>query len=226
MQQEIACLNDLLPKLFGYYLVQLGMEGSLNGILEDCRIGSRLVLAANRGSDQVRVDAQTDLMQLPIATDSVDAVLVPHTLDFTSDPHQVLREVERILIPDGRVIITGFNPWSMWGVYKLLLQRKGRIPWCAQFISVRRLQDWLRLLDFSVEIVKPVMFRPPLQSEAMLNQLLFLERMGPRYWPLLSAGYVVQAVKRVSPLTPVVPAWRRRARVLSGKLIEPTTRNL
>lgn len=225
LELEISCLRDLLPKLFGYYLVQLGMAGSLDGALEECRIGSRLVLAANRSSDQIRVDAQVDLPRLPIATDSVDAVLVPHSLDFTSDPHQVLREVERILIPEGRVIISGFNPWSMWGVYKLLLQRKGRVPWCAQFISVRRLQDWLRLLGFSVEIVKPVMFRPPLQNEAMMNRLLFLERMGPKYWPFFSAGYVVQAVKRVSPLTPVLPAWRKRAQVMSGKLIEPTTRN-
>ncbi len=225
LEQEIACLNDLLPKLFGYYLVQLGMAGSLDGIMQECRIGRRLVLAANTSSDQVEVDAQVDLLQLPVATCSVDAVLMPHSLDFSSDPHQVLREVERVLIPEGRVIISGFNPWSLFGVYKLLLQRKGRIPWCAQFISVRRLQDWLRLLDFSVEIVKPVMFRPPLQNEAMMNRLLFLERLGPKYGPFFSAGYVIQAVKRVSPLTPVLPAWRRGAQVLGGKLMEPTTRN-
>jgi len=225
LEQEIDCLNDLLPKLFGYYLVQLGMAGSLDLALEECLVGSHLVLAANRGSDQVKVDAQVELSQLPIATDSVDAVLLPHSLDFSSDPHQLLREVERILIPEGRIIISGFNPWSLFGVYKLLLQRKGKIPWCAQFISVSRLQDWLRLLDFSVEIIKPVMFRPPLQNEAMMNRLQFLEQMGPKYWPFFSAGYVVQAVKRVSPLTPVLPAWRRRAQVLSGKLIEPTTRN-
>ncbi len=225
MEQEILCLNDLLPKLFGYYLVQLGMIGSLDGVLEECRIGSCLVLAANRSQGEIRATAQVELPQLPIATDSVDAVLMPHSLDFASDPHQVLREVERILIPEGRVIITGFNPWSLWGGYRLLMRRKGKIPWCGQFISVLRLQDWLRLLGFSVEVVKPVMFRPPLQNETMMQRLLFLERVGPKYWPFFSAGYVVQAVKRVSPLTPILPAWRRRSQVLSGKLIEPTTRN-
>jgi SAM-dependent methyltransferase len=225
LEQEIDCLNDLLPRLFGYYLVQLGMAGHLDTALEECRIGSRLVLAANRSSDQVRLDAQVELLQLPIATDSVDAVLLPHSLDFSPDPHQVLREVERILIPEGRIIISGFNPWSLFGLYKLLLQRKGKIPWCAHFISVRRLQDWLGLLDFRVEVVKPVMFRPPMQNRSMMNRLLFLERLGPKYWPFFSAGYVVQAVKRVSTLTPVMPSWRKRARVLGGKLIEPTTRN-
>ena len=223
LEQESACLNELIPKLFGYYLVQLGMAGSLDGVLDECRIGSCLVLAANSTVDHIRVNAQVDLQRLPIATDSVDAVLVPHTLDFTPDPHRVLREVERI--PEGRIIIYGVNPWSMWGIYKLLLQRKGNIPWCAQFISVLRLQDWLRLLDFNVEFIKPIMFRPPLQSESMMNRLLFLERMGPKYWPFFSAGYVIQAVKRVSPLTLVRPGWSKRARVLGGKLIEPTTRN-
>ncbi len=225
LDQENACLAELMPKLFGYYLVQLGMAGSYDEVMEDCRIGSCLVLAANSTANQIKIDAQVDLPQLPIATDSVDAVLVPHTLDFTPDPHRVLREIERILIPEGRIIISGFNPWSMWGGYKLLLQHKGKIPWCAQFISVLRLQDWLRLLDFNVELVKPIMFRPPLQSETMMNRLMFLERIGPKYWPFFSAGYVVQAVKRVSTFTPVRSGWRKRTRVLGGKLIEPTTRN-
>jgi SAM-dependent methyltransferase len=225
LQQETACLNELLPKLFGYYLVQLGMAGIYDEPLKECRTGCCLVLASNKGKDQIRIDAQMDMLQLPIATESVDAVLVPHTLDFTADPHRVLREIERILIPEGRILITGFNPWSVWGIYKLLLKRRKTIPWCAQFISIPRLQDWLRLLDFNVEVIKPVMFRPPLQSESMMNRLMFLEQAGPKYWPFFSAGYVVQAVKRVSTLTPVRPDWRKRTRALGGKLIEPTTRN-
>ncbi|MCP3669684.1 MAG: class I SAM-dependent methyltransferase [Gammaproteobacteria bacterium] len=226
LEQEAASLKELLPQLFGYYLVQLGMAGSLDGVLDECLIGSCLVLAANRVQGEIGVAAQVELSQLPIAADSVDVVLMPHSLDFSADPHQVLREVERILIPEGHVVITGFNPLSLWGGCRPLLQRKGKIPWCAQFISLRRLQDWLRLLGFSVEIVRPVMFRPPLKSESMMNRLLFLERVGSKCWPFFSGGYVVQAVKRVSPLTPVLPAWRKRAQLLSGKLIEPTTRNI
>lgn len=226
LEQEKACLNELLPKLFGYYLIQLGMAQSLNDVMQECRIGSCLVLATDNSSEPVRIDAQVSIPHLPIVSDSVDAVLLPHTLDFSSNPHQVLREAERILIPDGRIIITGFNPWSVWGLYKLLLQHKGRIPWCAQFISLFRLQDWLRLLNFKVEIIKPVMYRPPLKSETMLNRLQFMENANPKYFSLFSAGYVVQAVKRVTTFTPVKPGWRKRTRVLGGKLIEPTTRNL
>lgn len=225
LEQEEACLRELLPKIFGYYLVQLGMSGMYDHAMTECRVGCHLVLASNKNIENIRVDAQVDMLQLPIAAESVDAVLVPHTLDFTADPHRVLREIERILIPEGRILITGFNPWSVWGIYKLLLRRRKTLPWCGQSISIYRLQDWLRLLDFSVELIKPVMFRPPLQSESMMNRLVFLERAGEKYWPYFSAGYVVQAVKRVSPLTPVRPDWGKRKRALGGKLIEPTTRN-
>ncbi len=224
LEQEKACLNELLPKLFGYYLIQLGMADSLDDVMQECRIGSCLVLATDESSDAVRIDAQVDIPQLPIASDSVDAVLLSHTLDFTPNPHQVLREAERILIPEGRIIISGFNPWGVWGLYKLLLQHRGRVPWCAQFISLFRLQDWLRLLNFNVEIIRPVMYRPPLKSEAMLNRLQPLERLNPKYFSFISAGYVVQAVKRVSTYTPIRQGWRKRSRVVAGKLLEPTTR--
>ncbi len=224
LEQEKACLHELLPKLFGYYLIQLGMAQSLDGVLDDCKIGSCMLLGTEKSSAPVRMDAQVNISQLPIATESADAVLLPHTLDFSSNPHQVLREAERILIPDGRIIISGFNPWSVWGLYKLLLQRKGKIPWCGQFISLYRLQDWLRLLNFRVEIIKPVMYRPPLKSEAMLEKLLFLEKANPKYFSLISAGYVVQAVKRVTIFTPVRPSWKKRSKVVRGKLLEPTTR--
>lgn len=224
LQQEKACLRDLLPNLFGYYLIQLGMAQSLDDVMDECKIGSCLLLGTEKSSSPVRMDAQINIPHLPIATESVDAVLLPHTLDFSPSPHQVLREAERILIPDGRIIISGFNPWSVWGLYKLLLQRKGKIPWCGQFISLYRLQDWLRLLNFSVEIIKPVMYRPPLKSEAMLERLLFLEKANPKYFSLISAGYVVQAVKRVTTFTPVRPSWKKRPKVVRGKLLEPTTR--
>ncbi len=225
LEQEKASLSELIPKLFGYYLIQLGMAESLDDVMQECRVGSCLVLAADKSSDPVRIDVQVNIPQLPIASDSVDSVLLPHTLDFSSNPHQVLRETERVLIPDGRIIISGFNPWGVWGLYKLLLQHRGRVPWCAQFISLFRLQDWLRLLNFNVEIIKPVMYRPPLKSEAMLNRLLFLEKLNPKYFSFFSAGYVIQAVKRVTTYTPVRPGWRKKARVVSSKLLEPTTRS-
>ncbi len=161
---------------------------------------------------------------LPFASDSIDVVLLSHTLDFSPDPHPLLREVERVLIPEGKLIILGFNPFSLWGAWRLFRLRRRNIPWCGRFLSLSRLDDWLSLLGFEVQQVKRMMFIPPLQQSGLIRQLAIVERLGRRYWPMLSGSYVVQAVKRVSTLTPIEPAWKLGSRVLGGSVIEPTTR--
>ncbi len=161
--------------------------------------------------------------QLPIASDSVDAVLLVHTLDFLPDPHQILREVDRILIPGGRLMVTGFNPWSLWGLRRLM----GRTspPWSGRFISQHRVIDWLSLLGFEIEKTTPLMFRPPLRQRGLMERLKFLESAGERWWPALGGVYVVKAVKLVSTITPVKPVWKFKRRILAGGAIEPSARS-
>ncbi len=224
-QQEMALLERLLPELFGYYLLQLGMADSSDEIAAVSKMGNHLVIDSNGQFTAGTLGIQADSIHIPIATDSVDAVLLAHTLDFVADPHQVLREVERVLIPEGRVLIAGFNPWSLWGVWRLFGRRQGRVPWCGQFISQRRLYDWLSLLGFELELAMPLMFRPPIQSAAIMERLEFMERQGERLWPFLAGAYVVQAVLRVSTMTPMRPGWKRRAALFGGRVIEPTTRS-
>lgn len=225
LEQELAVLERLLPDLFGYYLVQLGLGKSLDRIGQLSRIKTHILLEQAGAQLSVPTAIRADYLRLPIATDSVDVVFLPHVLDFVADPHQLLREAERILIPEGRLIVFGLNPWGLWGLWKLLLGRSGKLPWCGQFVSQRRLNDWLSLLGFEVEFSEPLMFRPPLGNEAVMNNLEFLERMGRRFWPALSNGYVVQAVRRVSNLTPVQPGWKKKRAVFSGGMVEPSTRS-
>jgi ubiquinone/menaquinone biosynthesis C-methylase UbiE len=161
--------------------------------------------------------------KLPVLTDGIDAVLLPHTLDFCLDPQKVLLEVERVLIPEGKVIISGFNPVSLWGVVKTLKRKKTRVPWNAHFVSYTRLHDWLSLLGFDVEQTEVMMFRPPLENKAMMDKLEFMETTGSRVWPRFGGVYLIKAVKRVSTLTPIKPMWKRRPRLLSH-VVEPTTR--
>jgi SAM-dependent methyltransferase len=225
LQQEMAVLERLLPELFGYYLVQLGLGKTVDRITEISRIRSHILLEQAGVQSPVAVDIRGDYLRLPIATDSVDVVFLPHVLDTVADPHQLLREAERILIPEGRLIVFGLNPWGLWGIWKLVLGRSGRFPWCGQFVSQRRLNDWLSLLGFEVEFSEPLMFRPPLRNETVMSNLEFMERLGRRFWPALSNGYVVQAVRRVSNLTPVDPGWKKKPAVFSGGMIEPSTRS-
>jgi SAM-dependent methyltransferase len=219
--QERATLAAISDDLFGYQLLQLGELGDDMGYLDGCPI-RRKTLVTHRVDAGISGSLVADAARLPIASDSVDALIMVHTLDFSSDPHQVLREAERVLIAGGRVIVIGFNPYSLWGLWRLIGGWRGSVPWCGQFLSYPRLNDWLTLLGFGIERVDVMEFRPPTRSSAHLDAV---ERLGRRVWPMLAGVYVVRAVKRVSRVTPVRHHWSR-LRVIGPRAIGPTVREL
>jgi SAM-dependent methyltransferase len=228
VSQELACVEQLLPGLFGYYLVQVGDLGSLTDSLKLSPIRRHLLVDAVAAGASPVLQILAEPPRLPLATDAIDAVLLPHTLDFSADPHQVLREAERVLIPEGRVIILGFNPWSLWGIWRIVRRFKSEvgIPWCGQFLTLRRVQDWLSLLGFDLEVTRYLMFSPPLKGPGLMGRLDFMETAGPRWWPMFGGVYLIQAVKRVSTLTPIEPRWKKaRSNILGAGAIEPTARN-
>jgi len=148
-----------------------------------------------------------DFESLPFPSNSLDLVVLPHALELARDPHHTLREVERVLVPEGRIVIAGFNPASLWG----LRQRAGRIkrglglgrqgslylPRAGEFIGYWRLRDWLRLLGFEVEAGRFGCWRPPFESQKWLDRFAWMDRVGDRWWPVLGSVYFVVAVKRV-----------------------------
>lgn len=225
--RELAALEEdsvgrMLHDTFGYYLVQLGMSGTFDAAVRASRIRHRILLpvGVHVGSGDAQALARPH--QLPVAADSVDVVLLPHTLDFTPDAPQVLREAERVLIAEGRVVVVGFNALSLWGLGRLVRGPRSRVPWCGSFLTPFRIADWLRLLGFDIEMQEMMMFRPPWRR-TLLQRLSFVESLGRRYWPFLGGVYVIRAVKRVSTLTPLRPAWKRRRPVIPGA-VEPTAR--
>ena len=225
LEQEHALLEQQLPDLFGYYLVQLGFLGEVPEAVLAARIRERLVIDVDGPVPGAVIPVSAHSTRLPIRTDSVDAVLLTHTLDFAADPHQVLREVDRILIPEGRLILTGFNSLSLWGLRRLWPPSRRRIPWNARFIGALRIQDWLGLLGFEIELTQYLMFCPPLRREGMMRRLAFLDRLGARCSLPLGGAYLIRAVKRVARLTPIEPAWRsKKPSLLRGRAVEPTTR--
>ncbi len=168
-----------------------------------------------------RVALCCDFDALPFPSQSLDLVLLPHALEFARDPHHTLREVERVLVPEGRVVIVGFNPTSLWG----LRQWSGRwarrigarddgahlfLPRAGDFIGHRRLRDWLRLLGFEVDRGGFGCYRPALRSQAWLDRWAWMEQAGDRWWPVFGAVYVVSAVKRVRGMRLIGPAWKTK----------------
>ena len=153
-----------------------------------------------------------DFTELPFASQSLDLVVLPHILEFSEEPHQVLREVERVLIPEGQVVISGFNPASLWGMRQGMGVVTGAhfLPQHAEFISLPRLKDWLKLLNLEVNRGHFGCYLPPCQSEKWLRRFAFLEKTGDRWWPYFGAVYIVQAIKRVRGMTLVGQTWTRR----------------
>ena len=216
LKQERAALGLVLPTVFGYHLVQSGCWGAPGALLETSTIRNRLILG---DCGQAGAGVAGDPCYLPFAADSVDAVLLPHTLERVQEPEKVLREAERVLRGEGQVIVLGFHPLGPWGLLRYTGLRR---PWHGRFLSVWRLKIWLRVLGFEVVQVKQLVFRPPWRSRTMLHRSAFLDRLG---WRPTAGVYMVVARKRVFGMTPLRKQRSRRQPAFSG-VAKPTTRSM
>lgn len=216
------CLDSLLPRLFGYYAVQIGCLDQGRDMLAKSRINNCIHLGVATGS----VDLLANADYLPFKEDSLDLVLLLHTLDFAHDPHSILREIDRILIPEGHVVIVGFNPMSLYGLRKVLPGQKNRVPWCGRFYSLIRLRDWLSLLGFDTLVSHCLGHRPPMQYSGLQQYLVIAEKVGHRLAPSLGALNVVLAQKKEATLTPIRPRWVPHQGLLAGNFTEPSTREV
>lgn len=220
-------MQAAVADIFGYHALQLGVP-LLDG-LSDNRMPHRwMATEAAQASDSPgasRIDLNLHFSALPFPAQSLDLVVLPHALELSDDPHATLREVERTLVPEGKVVICGFNPWSLWG----LRQRRGHVyrrfgrgglflPSAGAFIGVRRLRDWLNLLGFEVEVVQFGCYRPAVRSESWLERWAWMDKLGSRWWPVLGAAYFLVAVKRVRGVRLLGAGWKG-APVASRKAI-------
>jgi SAM-dependent methyltransferase len=216
---ERAQLDAAVDDIFGYHALQLGLP-QLDALHTNRMPHQWLALDAVGTPEpgQARAVAlYADSCALPFASSSLDLVVLPHTLEFSADPHATLREVERVLVPEGRVVICGMNPVSLWG----LRQRRGRLfqplgqgklflPAEGQFLGFWRLRDWLHLLSFEVEHGAFGCYRPALRSSTWLQRFAWMDRFGPRWWPIFGSAYFLVAVKRVRGMRMLGPAWQAK----------------
>ena len=160
--------------------------------------------------------------QLPFGTRSIDLLALPFVLEFSADPHAVLREAYGVLAPEGCLVICGFNRWSLWGLRRFLKRGVSRAPWNGRFLSIHQVQDWTRLLGMELTSAESVFYRPPVGRAGLLERLSFLEAVGDRWWPLFSGAYVVVVKKRAFGQTngfdPVLGALRRQQKPLVSAL--------
>jgi SAM-dependent methyltransferase len=233
IQWEMRQIDRAVADAFGFHALQLGVP-QIDGLRAN-RMPHRWVasdsMAMHLPMDLPEVEDELttlaphdplslrcDFDALPFPSQSLDMVVMPHALELARDPHETLREVERVLMPEGRVIITGFNPVGLWALRQRaahLRQRLGLggrlfLPSAGEFIGYWRLRDWLKLLSFEAEVGRFGGWRPPTNSEHWLERWAWADRHGERWWPVLGAAYFVVAVKRVRGMRLVGLARRQR----------------
>jgi SAM-dependent methyltransferase len=202
-----SALVESSRKYFGYHLLRLGALSS--GIeLTNCPIKHRVNLT-RKNHHSTSVIGCVD--SLPIAENSIDACLLIYELDFAKDPHQVLREATRCLIPNGHLVLVGFNPWSLCGLFKYLPFNRHNALHQARFFSLARSKDWLQILGYEVTAVHRTVFSELFLGRRLAPQSNWLS-WCERYLGWLSAIYIIEARKREIPLSLIKPQWKTKAK--------------
>lgn len=199
---ETAWYDRISADIFGYKAVQLELP------LIDCLQMNRMPWRTTAGlSPAVGVRCAPE--QLPFDEQSLDLLALPHVLDFAEDPHAVLREAARVMVPEGRLLITGFNPWSLWGLRRFKPGDANGAPWQGNAVSLPRLKDWLALLGLEPMRGEYLCYSLPVQREGWLSKTRFIEQAGDRWWPAAGGVYCLDVVKRVKGMRVIEPQWRR-----------------
>ena len=217
VESERKVMEPILARIFGYHFLQIGVTAQ--SLLDESPVGHRFLFVPGTGSNTRHAIASSEA--LPLQTESVDAVLIHHALDYTPDCHRLLREASRVLMPGGKLLIAGFNPLSTWGARRLFRIGNG-LPWSARFISSNRVCDWLKLLEFSVDRISYSGYLLPFTHPRLVRFAPGLEQFGRRTAMPVGAAYIIVACKQVMPVTPITPRWPMIARpIIARTLGEP-----
>ncbi len=210
LARELEWFDAVSSDLFGFHALQMG--DCETDFLRANRMPHRFCAALAAGPLRAAPE------MLPISSQSLDLLALPHVLEFSSHPHQVLREAERVLRPEGRLLISGFNPISLWGMRRFVTQRICRDqethPWHGRFIHLTRIKDWLALMGFELAGCRLACYAPPANKASWLARFGFLEAAGDRWWAFGGGVYLIHAIKRVHGMRILLPkrdtTWRAR----------------
>ncbi|MDR3212771.1 MAG: class I SAM-dependent methyltransferase [Azoarcus sp.] len=226
---ERARLDVMLADIFGYNALQLGLANL--DLLRANRMplhvcATRTLSAGDESGQTARVMVMAEDASLPFASASIDLVVLAHVLEFSASPHHVLREVERVLVAEGSVVICGFNPYSLWGGWRhrRCARASAQWPWNGQYLSSPRVRDWLSLLGFEVQSNQFGCYVPAVSHPEWLARWKWLDRIGRRWWPVCGAAWIMHGVKRVAGARLIQPNWREKR--VRAKTLSPVARKL
>ncbi len=201
-------ISDVLSQCFGYYAVQIGCPCMAPQWVKQSRVRHQFSI------DNKHAEVLAKNEQLPIANDSVDLVMLAHCLAYSKHPHALLREIDRIMVAEAKLIIIETNPYSFWGIRHGLQSWLERMPWTGHLFSNRRLRDWLTILGFKKIQMIPVHYELPLQTTRFNTIRHWLSKALKRWLPFMSAVNVLVYEKSITPLTPIKAQWKQK--ILTG----------
>ncbi|MHB1677011.1 MAG: class I SAM-dependent methyltransferase [Sulfuriferula sp.] len=215
--RELAYFDQTVIDLFGFNALQVGL--SHMDLLRNSRISHRFRV------DNIAIgDVVAEATHLPFAAQSIDLLVLPHLLEFSPYPHQILREAERVLIAEGNLLISGFNPRSLWGLYSWTKQRSDKFPWQGDFVNFSRLKDWLSLLGCDIVGWRMCCYAPPFAHIPWVHRFEFMEAAGDRWWAMGGGVYFIHAVKRVHGMRLITPRWQSKNKLVNA--LRPVTRGM
>lgn len=214
LYREQRYFDHAVSDVFGFNAVQVGLPQI------DFLCNSRIPLRVMCAMEQT-AGVRADPMFLPFESQSLDLLLLPHVLEFSAHPHQVLREAERVLRPEGRLVMAGFNPRSLWGLARTLQGGERGYPWNGSFLNISRVKDWMVLLGLEVAAGSMCCYRPPINRENWLRRMRFMEPAGDRWWAMGGGVYFLQAVKRVHGMNVILPQWKKP---VTQRLLSPAAK--
>jgi len=201
LRLEYGYINPIVMDTFGFYAIQMGNFDI--DFLDHSRIPNKFSLNSNHA------DLMASNEALPFEEASVDLLIAPHILEQMAEPYELLKEIHRVLMPEGRLIISGFNPMSLWGI-KRLLSFDIDYPWNTKFIPLSKIKEWLPIIGLEMVEGKMGCYVPPIQQSSWLKKLHTMEKLGDRWWPMLGGFYFLVIQKRVHGMTPIRPLWKKK----------------
>ena len=201
LEREQSWFDLTSADLFGFNAMQI--DQCHVDFLRANRMPFRFAMSVGGGDLRSRPE------ELPIASQTIDLIALPHALEFSPNPHRLLREVERVLRPEGRLLLAGFNPLSLWGLRRLSGSRQC-YPWNGRFLHLARIKDWLSLMDFELLSGRMACYAPQVNNSRWLRGFRFMEAAGDRWWAMGGGVYLLHAVKRVHGMRLITPRWEEK----------------
>jgi len=217
LEQIKKQLAPILSTSFGYYAIQLGCESSTDDILSGCRVKHLFHL----GQGHSELDVISDCSALPIGNDSTDLIILMHALSTANDHHALLREINRVLIPDGKLIIIDFNPISLWGLRHLAQSWLEDAPWAGHYYTARRLKDWASLLGFELKQHSRCGYLLPINIQKVIKHSRIPSKIFKKWFNFSAAINILVFEKNTIPITPVRKHWVKQ-QILTPKVARPS----